>query len=102
MKKALALFAQVVLFILFVAVFLVGTLLHPLHLRWFISHPSPRATRFFVPDGLILTSVLYLVIVAIEAAARRLRSAGIWTTLAFVLALVVGWIAHFGWATHLI
>lgn len=46
--------------------------------------------RVFVLDGLILTLIVYLLILAVEAVRRRLRGAGGLTTLALVLALVLG------------
>jgi predicted ABC-type exoprotein transport system permease subunit len=64
MKRVLAVVGQ---FCLFFVVFLAGTLWDPFHLRWFVTQPSPTSTRYFVPDGLILCVLLYLVILAIEA-----------------------------------
>ncbi len=46
--------------------------------------------RVFVLDGLVLTVAVYLLIVATEAARKRLRGAGSLTTLSLVLALVLG------------
>jgi hypothetical protein len=43
---------------------------------------------------------LYLVILAIEAGRKRLLGSGVGTTLAFVLALVLGFLSKFGMATH--
>jgi hypothetical protein len=97
MKKALVVIAQ---FLLFFMVFLAGSLADPFKMKWFISHPTLTSTRFFVPDGLILTLVLFLVILGIEVATKRLRTAGTLTSLAFALALILGIIAKFGWVTH--
>jgi hypothetical protein len=97
MKRVLAVVGQ---FCLFFVVFLAGTLWDPFHLRWFVTQPSPTSTRYFVPDGLILCVLLYLVILAIEAGRKRLLGSGVGTTLAFVLALVLGFLSKFGMATH--
>jgi len=97
MKKALAVIAQ---FLLFFVIFLAGSLLDPFKLKWFISHPTLTTTRFFIPDGLILMALLYLLLLAVETATKRLRSAGPLTSIAFALALLLGFIAKFGWLTH--
>ena len=54
--------------------------------------------RQFTYDGLILMLVVYVFILAIEALRRRLRSGGL-TTIAFVLALIIGLWAKFGLKT---
>ena len=97
MKKALAAIAQ---FILFLLVFFAGTLVDPFKLKWFISHSTLTSTRFFVPDGLILMATLFLIILGVEAAMRRIRTAGPLTSIAFALALILGLLARFGWATN--
>ena len=58
------------------------------------------STRFFVPDGLLLMIGLFLLILIIEASSKRMRSAGLLTTIGFVLALLLGIFSKFGWATH--
>jgi hypothetical protein len=97
MKKALLTFGK---FVLFLLVFLAGSLLNPFHLRWMVTHPTPTSTRFFVPDGLLLMLGLYVLILVVEVVRKRLVSSGPWTTLALVLALVLGYLARFGFATH--
>ena len=57
-------------------------------------HTGPNS--FFVVDGLLLTFVVYLIILGIEAATKRLRGPGNMTTLAFVLALALGLAMKFG------
>ena len=101
MKKFLSVLGQFVLFLVFLAVFFSGSFLavfhlDPFHMQWFVSHPTPTTTRYFVATGLIFMTLLYLLVFAIEAAARRLRTAGLWTTIAFVLALVIGFASKFG------
>lgn len=85
---------------LFYAVFLAGSLFDPFRMKWFITHPTPLSTRYFVPDGLLLATGLFLLILVGEALAKRIRSAGIPTSIAFVAALLLGLLSKFGWATH--
>ena len=89
MKTALFVVGQLALFVVFYLVFLGGSLLDPFHLKWFIVHPTPTSTRYFVPDGLLLTAGLYVIILAAEAAAKKMRRAGLWTTVTFILVLVI-------------
>src|ERR1700722_7391468 len=105
MKKVLAIFGQIILFAIFVAIFFGGGILGVFHLdpfgapHWLLSHPTPETTRYFVPSGLLLMTVLWLVVLGIEAAMKRLRTAGLWTTVVYVLALVIGLVEKFGWVT---
>ena len=57
-------------------------------------HTGPNSV--FVLDGLFLALVVYLLIVGIEAATKKLRGPGNPTTLAFVLALALGLAMKFG------
>ena len=97
MKKALSAIGQ---FILFLLVFLAGSLANPFHLKWFVVHPTPTSTRFFVPDGLLLMIAIFLVILLIEVLRKRLIPSALWTAAAFAAALVLGLLAKFGSATH--
>ncbi len=97
MKKAFSAVAQ---FVMFYVVFLVGSLLDPFHMKWFVHQLSLTATRYFVPDGLILAAVLYLVVLGIEAARKRPPIAAILTTVAFLLAILLGILSKFGRITH--
>jgi len=105
MKTVLHILGQLVLLALFVAIFFAGSILGLFHLdpfaapHWFVSHPTLTTTRYFVPSGLLLTTILYLIVLAIEAASKRLRTAGLWTTIVYALALIAGLVAKFGWAT---
>ena len=54
--------------------------------------------RQFTYDGLVLMLLVYLFILAIEALRKRLRSGGL-TTVALVLALIIGFWAKFGLKT---
>ena len=105
MKNTLAILGQIFLFFLFLAVFLSGSFLtvfhlDPFHAQWFVSHPTPSSIRYFVPTGLIYMTLLYLIVFAIEAAMKRLRTAGLWTTVAYILALVIGFASKFGFTGH--
>ena len=97
MKNVFSVIAQ---FCLFFLVFLAGTLADPFHMKWFVTQVSRTSTRYFVPDGLILALALYLLIVGIEAARKRLRVSGTGTTIAFVVAIALGFLSKFGMATH--
>ena len=105
MKTALAAIGQLLLFLLFLGIFLAGSLLVIFHLdpfhapHWFVSHPTATTVRYFVPSGLLLMTILWLIVVGIEAAMKRLRTAGLWTTVAYAAALVIGLLSKFGWKT---
>ncbi|HLI76903.1 MAG TPA: hypothetical protein VKV02_08150 [Acidobacteriaceae bacterium] len=87
-KKAILVVLQTLLFII---LFAVGSFLPALpSFRSFYWQVQTSPGRVFVLDGLLLTLLVYLLIVAVEAARRRLRGAGALTTLALVLALALG------------
>ena len=92
MMKAVLVLLQTLLFILLFA----GGSFLPI----FSSVPAWQVQtgphRFFVLDGLFLTLLFYLLIVVVEAFRKRLRSFGALTTLALVLALVLGLAMKFG------
>ncbi len=50
----------------------------------------------FVLDGLLMALAVYLLILGLEAARKRLNSAGKLTTLSLVLALILGLAMKFG------
>ncbi len=85
-------------FLLFVAVFFVGSILPAIGLMP-METIAAGANRVFVLDGLLLTILVYVLILAIEAVRKRLRTSGGLTTLAFILALVVGLAMKFGFKT---
>jgi hypothetical protein len=97
MKKILLTALQ---FVIFLLVFAVGSFAQPFHLRTSLNHSSqPSVTHLFVWDGLLLSVAFYVLILVIEALRKRLRAAAPWTTLAFVLAAVVGLAMKFGFIT---
>ena len=57
-------------------------------------HAGPNSV--FILDGLLLTLAVYLVILAVEVATKRLRDAGNLTTLALLLAVALGLAVKFG------
>jgi uncharacterized membrane protein len=97
MKKAISVFLQ---FLLFFVIFFAFTLLDPFHMKWFVTHPTHTSTRYFVPDGLIVTFALYFLFILVEALTKKFPQRAPWTTLAFLLALVLGLLSKFGFATH--
>jgi uncharacterized membrane protein YpjA len=84
--------------ILLLIVFFVGSIFPPFHFEHVLI-ATPGTTRIFVADGLVLALVLYILIVILELARKRLRTAAPWTTLAFLLAVVFGLMMKFGFKT---
>ena len=97
MKKALAVVAQIVLFFLMFAAF---SFLQPLGMHWFVSHPSPTVTRYFVADGFVLATALFALILLIEAASKRFGRFGLLTTISYLVAVAAGFAAKLGFVTH--
>src|SRR3984885_9129330 len=96
MKKAVLTILQ---FFLFLIVFGVGSLFPPFHFEHVLI-ATPGVTRIFVADGLLLMFALYVLITLVEVMRRRLRIAAPWTTLAVVLAAVLGLMMKFGFLTR--
>lgn len=84
--------------ILLLIVFFVGSIFPPFHFEHVLI-ATPGTTRIFVADGLVLALVVYILIVILEGARKRLRTAAPWTTLAFLLAVVFGLMMKFGFKT---
>jgi len=95
MKKALAIVAQFLLFLLF---FAVGSVLHPFNFHW-ATTTTAATTRSFVPDGLLLALGVFLAIILVQALRKRLCDTP-WTIVAFVLAIGIGYAMKFGFVTH--
>ena len=80
--------AVVVQTIFFILVFAIGSFLPA-----FTPIPMWRvivgATHYFVLDGPIFISLVFLLILALEAITKRFRSAAMLTTLSFVLAFLL-------------
>ncbi|WP_158941698.1 hypothetical protein [Granulicella sp. S190] len=96
MKKAVTTLLQ---FFLFLIVFGAFSLFPPFHIQHVLSS-TPAGTRIFVADGLLLAFAVYLLIVLIEVLMKRLRLSAPWTTLAFVLAAILGLLMKFGLLTR--
>jgi hypothetical protein len=97
-KRAIAIILETILFLF---VFLAGSLLAAVpaaHLpEWNVSlGPS----RYFTLDGIVFMAILYVLFLLIGAARHRLRSAVVTSTVAVVLALVLGLAMKFGLATR--
>lgn len=92
MKRVMLIVLQ---FILFLAVFLVGSLLPGANLLPMLS-VGAGAGRIFVLDGLFLMLGVYVVILLIAVARKRLRPAWPNSTLALALAIILGLAMKFG------
>ena len=86
-------------FVLFLIVFGAGSFLPPFHFEHILI-ATPGFTRIFVADGLLLMFALYIVIVLVEVTRKRLRTSAPWTTLAVILAAVLGLMMKFGFLTR--
>jgi hypothetical protein len=91
LKRALSIFFQ---FLLLLIAFFVGGLLPVFHILplWSIS-TGPATT--LVLDGLFTLIFLYMLFLVIAAARRRITTSGLNSTIAFILALVIGLLAKF-------
>jgi hypothetical protein len=96
MKKVILTILQ---FFLFLIVFGVGSLFPPFHFEHVLI-ATPGVTRIFVADGLLLMFALYVLIILVEVMRKRLRIAAPWTTLALILATVLGLMMKFGFLTR--
>lgn len=95
MKKIVFPILQLILFLL---VFLVGSLWEPFHFEHVLI-ATPGTTRIFIADGILLMFALYILIVLVQILRKRLRTSAPWTTLAVVLAAVFGLMMKFGFKT---
>jgi len=96
MKKAILTIFQ---FVLFLIVFAAGSFFPPFHFEHVLI-VTPGFTRIFVADGLVLMVALYVLIVFVEVMRKRLRTAAPSTTLAVILAAVLGLMMKFGFLTR--
>lgn len=86
-------------FVLFLIVFAAGSFLPPFHIEHVLS-VTPDGTRIFIWDGILLMTLLFVVILLIEAFRKRVATSGTWTAAAFVLAGIAGYAAKFGFLTR--
>jgi hypothetical protein len=98
MKRAIAIILETILFLF---VFLAGSLLVAVptaHLpTWDVNLSG---SRYFVLDGVIFMFILYVLFLLVGAVRHQLRSAVLTSTVAAVLALVLGLAMKFGFATR--
>ncbi len=64
-------------FLLFFIAFAVGSFMTPFKIMHIIAF-SPRGTRIFYWDGIIVMLIVYVVILLVEAMRKRLRTAAGW------------------------
>ena len=86
-------------FVLFLVVFGAGSFFPPFHFEHVLI-VTPGFTRIFIADGLLLMVALYVLIVFVEVMTKRLRTAAPSTTLAVILAAVLGLMMKFGFLTR--
>jgi len=91
-------FLTLLQFVLFLVIFAAFSFLPLMNLQHVVG-PTPEGTRVFIWDGLLLSALVYVIILGFEAARRRIRSAGVWTTAAFVLAAGFGLAIKLGFKT---
>jgi xanthine/uracil permease len=94
MKRALAILGQ---FLLFLAIFAVGSFLHPFNLHW-ATTPTPAGTRYFIPDGLLLALGVFLATVLVQTLRKRTCNTTD-TVIAFLLAVAAGYVIKLGFIT---
>jgi uncharacterized membrane protein YpjA len=96
MKKVVFAVLQLILFLI---VFFVGSIFPPFHFEHVLI-ATPGTTRIFIADGLLLTLALYIVIVVVQVVRKRVRISTPWTTVALLLAIVLGLMMKFGFLTR--
>jgi hypothetical protein len=96
MKKTISVVLQTILLLL---ANMAGLILQPFHKTQIIASNVPGVTHTFVWDGILSMLVIYVLIVIVEAARKRLPSSAIWSTVALIVALIVGRIAGCGFKT---
>jgi hypothetical protein len=85
-------------FLLFLLVFAAGSFVPPFHIEHVIA-TTAEGTRVFIWDGLLISALLCLLILGIEAARKRISTAAPWTVVAFALATAAGLAAKLGFLT---
>lgn len=92
-------FATILQFILFLIVFGAGSLFPPFHFEHILL-VTPGSVRIFVADGLLMMFALYILILIVAILRKRLRASAPWSTLAVLLAAVLGLMMKFGFLTR--
>jgi hypothetical protein len=96
MKKIVVTILQLILFLF---IFFVGSVLPPFHFEHVLI-ATPGTTRIFIADGILLMFALYVLIVLVQILRKRLRTSAPWTTLAVILAAILGLMMKFGFLTR--
>ncbi|HEY5382700.1 MAG TPA: hypothetical protein VIJ65_10615 [Acidobacteriaceae bacterium] len=98
MKRVLAIILEIILFLF---AFFVGSIL-PVFPSFHVPLWSVdiSATRYFVLDGVFLMLALYVLFLIFGAFRRRLISAAFTSTVAIVIAFILGLLMKFGFATR--
>ncbi len=83
-------------FLLFLITFALGSfILHPFHVQTVLA-PDAAHTRTFIWDGVLLMLLLYVLVLLLELALKKLKTAAPWSTLAVLLAGIIGLFMKFG------
>ena len=95
MKKLLSTVLQ---FVMFLLVYAIGSLFPPFQIQRILI-ATPTYSRIFIMDGILIALALYIVIVLVETVMKRRRQIT-WTTIAFFLSILLGYVMKFGFITH--
>ena len=96
MKKVIL---SVLQFLLFLFAIAVGSFARPFKLQTAFGG-SGAVSHLFVWDGFLLATLLFACLLALEFFTRRLRTAALWTTLAFLAAGAIGLLMKLGFITR--
>ena len=91
-------FVTLLQLVCFLVVFAAFSFFPPMNLQHVVGATSD-GTRVFIWDGLLISALLFVVILAFEAARKRIGTSGVWTTVGFVLAIAIGLAAKLGFKT---
>ncbi len=81
-------------FVLFLALFFWGSIKPPFGMIHVLA-VTRDGTHAFYWDGVVLMTILFVLILIVEAVRHRIRNSAPWTILAFILALGVVLELHF-------
>jgi len=95
MKNVLLTLVQ---FVLFLVAFAAGSFVAPMRIRQVLS-VQPDGAHIFIWDGVLWAALLFLLILLVEVARKRIRTAAPWTVLGLVLALLAGLALRLGFMT---
>lgn len=82
--------------VLFLVTFALGSfVLHPFNVRTALA-PTATQTRVFIWDGVLMMLLLYVLVLLLELALKKIKRAAPWSTLAVLLAGLAGFLMKFG------